>query len=349
MRKTFLLYIALAISITAIAQDRNQIYCFNKQQNTVNLDFKKIDNYYERLHLLYSIGNDDRFLVSPSEENGLFYITSNDNYLNDSLLEETFVAFFNEKTEDFNSFDKSEIAEKEAVWKNGVPNLDMLSLMMDYMMENLPRSENDSCHKALPFCTDVGLYQFPAGVDAGNGESGPNYNCLNTKPNPAWYYMRIKDPGNLIITMHSEPSKDIDYCCWGPFDDPIAPCPFGLGSTPSAMCSYSANDTEELTISHAQTGQYYILVITNYSNNPCNIIFSKTGGTATTDDSILPPIIEASNQCYGGTLQLSAQDVNNATYSWTGPNGFTSNVREPSIPNVTFAYSGTYTLSLIHI
>lgn len=33
-----------------------------------------------------------------------------------------------------------------------------------------------------------------------------------------------------------------------------------------------------------------------------------------------------------------------ATYFWSGPNGFTSNVQNPSIPNASAAYDGTYTL-----
>src|SRR5512137_710756 len=75
---------------------------------------------------------------------------------------------------------------------------------------------NDHCETAAPFCTGT-LYNFPAGVNAGSGQPGPCYNCLLTTPNPAWYYMKVLTPGNIIISMHSEPSRDIDFCCWGPF------------------------------------------------------------------------------------------------------------------------------------
>ncbi len=49
--------------------------------------------------------------------------------------------------------------------------------------------------------------------------------------------------------------------------------------------------------------------------------------------------------CAGGTLQLTASTVPGATYTWTGPNGFTSSLQNPSIPNATPAASGTYSVT----
>lgn len=50
--------------------------------------------------------------------------------------------------------------------------------------------------------------------------------------------------------------------------------------------------------------------------------------------------------CVGSTLQLQADSIENATYSWTGPNGFSSNLRNPIRTNATVADSGTYQLTL---
>lgn len=49
--------------------------------------------------------------------------------------------------------------------------------------------------------------------------------------------------------------------------------------------------------------------------------------------------------CEGETLQLSSPAITGATYSWSGPNGFTSSQQNPSaITNVTMNEAGTYSL-----
>jgi hypothetical protein len=48
--------------------------------------------------------------------------------------------------------------------------------------------------------------------------------------------------------------------------------------------------------------------------------------------------------CAGSSINLSTAPVTGATYSWTGPNGFTSSSRIPSISNATTAMAGTYSV-----
>lgn len=55
-----------------------------------------------------------------------------------------------------------------------------------------------------------------------------------------------------------------------------------------------------------------------------------------------PVITSTSPVCDGSTLNLMANTVANATYAWTGPNGYTSAIQNPSIPNVTSANAGMY-------
>ena len=61
-----------------------------------------------------------------------------------------------------------------------------------------------------------------------------------------------------------------------------------------------------------------------------------------------PPIDITYNNplCFGDSLNLSVPYSLYANYSWTGPNGFTSNLANPSIPNASFSDAGNYTASI---
>lgn len=203
---------------------------------------------------------------------------------------------------------------------------------------------NNTCETAAPFCTGT-TYTFPAGVNAGFGQSGPCYSCLATRPNPAWFYMRVATSGNIIISMHSVPQEDIDFCCWGPFSSQNV-CD-SLACNKVVSCSYSPSWTETCNIPNGISGQYYVLIITNFSNQPCNIIFSQTGGTGTTDCTILPPPCNNNSPvCVGQTIQLTANAVNGATYHWHGPAGFNSSIQNPTIPNAQLINAGDYYLRI---
>jgi uncharacterized protein (TIGR02145 family) len=151
-------------------------------------------------------------------------------------------------------------------------------------------NQNDSCQTAIPFCGS-GPYTFPGGVNSGNAQPGPNYGCLGSEPNPAWYYMQIGASGNIVITMQSLPALDIDFICWGPFNTPTGACQGGLTGGVIVDCSYSPAAVEQCDIPGALTGQFYILLITNFSNSPCQITFSQTNygapGSGTTNCNIV--------------------------------------------------------------
>ena len=226
---------------------------------------------------------------------------------------------------------------------------------------------NTTCETSLPFCTGT-LYSFPAGYNNGTAQTGPNYGCLTTQKNPVWYHLKIQDPGNITIKMTGTRTNgdnlDIDFALWGPFADPVTPCAGQLTATCSSCpnntsnasnypygnlhdCSYSGQAVENAHITNGQTGQYFILIITNYANVAGTISFEKVAGIGTTDCSILPP--PASNNspvCIGQTINLTAASVNNATYNWTGPAGFTSNQQNPQIANAQPANSGVYSLTI---
>jgi hypothetical protein len=90
----------------------------------------------------------------------------------------------------------------------------------------------------------------------------------------------------------------------------------------------------------AATGTYSVTATVN----GCTSVAGTTNATV----NAIPAAPAASNNgpiCVGATLQLSASTIAGATYSWTGPNGFTSNTQNPSIANAQTANSGTYSVT----
>ena len=78
---------------------------------------------------------------------------------------------------------------------------------------------------------------------------------------------------------------------------------------------------------------------------------SAPAGPVVLADPNPPPAPSASSNspiCSGATLNLTASTASTGTisYAWTGPNGFTSNLQNPSIANITTAASGTYNVSV---
>lgn len=243
---------------------------------------------------------------------------------------------------------------------------------------------------ASPFCTDENPYgvTYPSGT--GSNSASPflgqsDISCLYTTPRPAWYYMQISSPGNLLIYIQQTSTTggglDVDFACWGPFeatsqDDFVDNLCCGvytlndishgshrptngnhtndMGGYPDGNvvdCSYSAQSTEWCYIPNAQPGQWYLLLITNYNGGAGTITFSPVAGSsnATTNCSLLAPISYNEPLCAGDTMVLTCENPQTgATYHWSGPGGWTATTTVPSvsIPNVTTANTGVYHLQL---
>ena len=306
-------------------------------------DLDNYKNYEQRIQMCYYIMQDDRFDLMIEEDYSYLHILPSREYQGHNFKGEL-DTFLKELEYDFEEHLEKEKELRTSIflsWKKNIPADINNFLVLDYYNREI--QTNNTCATADPFCT-TDVYSFPAGVNSGSGETGPYYDCLTTRPNPAWYYMKIGTPGNINIHMESSPARDIDFCCWGPFSDPTQPCPNGLTQQKVVSCSYSTSYSETCQIpASAQTGEYYIMVITNYSNQACDITFSKSGGSGTTDCGILPPIVSGNSPlCVGETIRLSAAEISGASYSWTGPGGWTSTLRNPTRPNATLAMSGTY-------
>ena len=87
------------------------------------------------------------------------------------------------------------------------------------------------------------------------------------------------------------------------------------------------------------------------------VVVSATCGTPQTSSAArltvnaLPTSVPTSNSpvCTTQTLQLNGGTDIGTSYSWTGPNGFSSSSQNPSITNVSSAAAGSYSLKAISI
>jgi len=231
--------------------------------------------------------------------------------------------------------------------------------------------ENNTCETALPFCSDNGEYHFYPTYDSGSAcgddthsscsqpyndcnysiheHHGSTYDGIYTAPNPSFYFMRVGQPGDINIYMEGTADDgddlDIDFVCWGPFESSNDICNLSCDNMVDA--SYHYENTENCYIDNAQTGEYYVLLITNYGNDPGEITFSNQGG-GSTDCGIMEPGLESNSPiCFGDVLFLSATDYSNAdTYFWQGPDGWTSDQQETYRLDATPEMSGTYTCTI---
>lgn len=88
-------------------------------------------------------------------------------------------------------------------------------------------------------------------------------------------------------------------------------------------------------------GNTYIITW-NYLNG-CGILYSDT--TTINLLGTLNPIVEYDESlCIGDTLSLFTMDDPSLNFNWSGPNGFISNINNPSISNVSELNSGVYSL-----
>src|SRR6185503_10207014 len=107
---------------------------------------------------------------------------------------------------------------------------------------------------------------------------------------------------------------------------------------PNSFTSALQNPTR--TASLANAGTYSVTVTVA----GC----TSAAGTTNVVVNAIPATPTASNggpYCEGGTIALSTPTVAGATYAWTGPNGFTSALQNPT-RSATLANAGTYSVTV---
>ena len=173
------------------------------------------------------------------------------------------------------------------------------------------------CNDAQPVCSSS-EFTFPNTFDNTPSETGPDYGCLGSQPNPAWFYLQIGQSGTVEMVIEQStspggpPNLDVDFIIYGPFTDVAQACQGLLTSANTIDCSYSTSSVETVTITNAQVGELYVLLITNFSGNQGHISVEQTSGSGATDCSIL----SSSNGCQGSAITLDAITDDAIDYIW---------------------------------
>jgi PKD repeat protein len=369
--KAFTKFLLFALLMTALpAKNWAQTPYRQYADEGVLLNAYEIDNVGFRVFLLYNLHQDDSFDVIANDEPGQFSIVPGHNGNTVNFIE-TFESAYRRAYADFSLFTKPEIDNYLSVWKSNIPPKHYISLTLDIELRH-SRPSNNHCADSDPFCTSEN-YTFEAAATSQTADQleGTTIEdgCIGSSYNPSWYHMRIHDSGQFVIHMEGrDPStgttRDIDFCIWGPFTDPTSACVAGLTTSNIIDCCYSTSYVEDIYLGYAAgdhvhntshgtvsyhvpvQGEYYILMITNFSQQPCVITFTKTPGSGpgTTDCDILPGIVNNDGPyCVGETIHLTVNQQSGATYTWTGPNGFTATGTNPTLTNCTLNMAGTYT------
>ena len=228
-------------------------------------------------------------------------------------------------------------------------------------------AQGDRCSSIQPFCAGTSQYVFPnsnrINGDVPVADRGVDYRCLSTQPYPAWFYLQIEDSGKLNFsisqTVNSDGSGgtlDVDFIAWGPFDEGDDLCSASSLSTSRIVdCSYNPSATEDFLIDNAVTGQIYVVLITNYSENPGFISLEQTNlnesNSGSTDCSIVDILGDDLAICDSAPVKLSARNVIATRYEYYVfdeiTNGFILLSNQAS-PDFTVTSTGRYMVFAIN-
>ncbi|MBD3724917.1 MAG: hypothetical protein IE891_09120, partial [Flavobacteriaceae bacterium] len=201
-------------------------------------------------------------------------------------------------------------------------------------------SQSPTCVGASPICSgSIAPFPNTTGV-ASIGNPG----CLGSAPNPAWFYFQVGISGDLEFSINQGSNapnynnQDVDFIVWGPFNAPNCTdlFDFNAGATVNNIvdCSYSIAAVENVSIPGAIAGQYYMLLVTNYSDDPGFIELNQTNLGATGAGSTNCDIV-----C-GVSLGPDFQVCNSAVTSYTMTATFNQAPTQPGTPSYSWFLNG---------
>lgn len=165
-------------------------------------------------------------------------------------------------------------------------------------------------------------------------------------------------PFNYVVTVNPAPvitSAPTNIICSGTANNYVI-----TSDVNDASFSWSRDAVINISnppVINSVTGQINETLI-NTGNEPIDVLYKITAVSngCTSPDFIYrvtvnpipatPVIISDSHVCINSVISLSTPPVSDASYSWTGPNGFTSTLQNPIISGVTQSNSGQYSLTI---
>ncbi|MEI6764873.1 MAG: glycine-rich protein [Bacteroidota bacterium] len=159
-------------------------------------------------------------------------------------------------------------------------------------------------------------------------------------------FLNLKGAICLFLTFHS-----LLFTLHG-FSQGVSINSSNAAPDPSAMLDVSGTTTGVL-INRMTSAQRNAIVnpaegLQIFNTDTKCINFYKNHGWFEVCGNCVPPAAPVAGNngplCLTSTLNLTASAIPYATYSWTGPNGFTSTAQNPSITNVTTSNGGVYSV-----
>lgn len=129
-----------------------------------------------------------------------------------------------------------------------------------------------------------------------------------------------------------------------------------VGSTFSWSRSAVVNVTNAVIV--GQNSASITEALNSIVTTPVNVVYqiiptangctgSPFNYTVTVKPIPVTPVASSAAVCEGEIIRLSTTERVGASYSWTGPDGFVSNIRLPEIPNANINKQGVYTVRVI--
>lgn len=166
------------------------------------------------------------------------------------------------------------------------------------------------------------------------------------------YTLSVTDPGCGVITATTSVVVGANLNA----TQAVNNSPVCVGSNIQLSATLLPGSTYLWTGPNGFTSNIHNPLITNagFSNaGNYSVVITSLGCipvTRTTTVFVNPPVTSVSSNsspvCQGSVVYFSGNFIPNVTYSWTGPNGFTSNQRNPALINAQPISSGTYTLTV---